>query len=293
MAYIEMGIPTPTLIVRTWKGAHFYWLYKEPLAPTPENLKTWREVQKRLVLLCHADINYLLPDPARILRVPYTLHQKNPSNPVEIKILSYKPEMLHTLNELGSMLPSAAETEISSNGVRVDLDEKTPAKEILFHGVNVGEGKRHYALSQVAGLALKNAKTDTEIELARLAVLAWDEFVNKSPEALNEREAEITNTIKALVAKRATEQKETTTSLGGASIARASVMRFGDVRREEHVIEWAWNNFLAQGYTTLLSAIWKKGKTTLYPPFTLVQYGRSLFGIPGQKNDRTPAHRGG
>src|SRR3989344_1659541 len=42
MSGIEIGIPTPTIITRTQKGAHLIWLYTKILEPTLENIEKWR-----------------------------------------------------------------------------------------------------------------------------------------------------------------------------------------------------------------------------------------------------------
>ena len=65
MRGVEAGIPTPTVINRTWKGVHLIWLYPEKLSPTLENVAWWRNVQKRLVHFYNGDRN--CTDPTRAI----------------------------------------------------------------------------------------------------------------------------------------------------------------------------------------------------------------------------------
>ena len=184
MSGLESGAPTPTIVNRTQKGAHLIWLYPEPLEPTSENVAKWRQVQKRMVQCFKGDP--AAKDPSRVLRVPYTLHLKNPANPFEIKIASYKPDARFTLEELDVSAPQYAELE---------ADEKVPAKDLLTQGVEIGKGQRHTSMAQVAGLLLKDATTLEHVRNARLALYGWDRTVVKSPEPFQQRKSELDSTI--------------------------------------------------------------------------------------------------
>ncbi len=177
MAGIEAGAPVPTIINRTQKGAHLIWLYLTILEPTMENIGKWRDVQKRLVHCFKGDRNPI--DPSRVLRLPYTLHLKDPQNPFEIKIASYKPEERCTLGDLDKMVPKYSNNEVNNY--------KTPAMKLLLKGVPVGEGLRHGALAQMAGLFLRGANTPEKVAIARENYYAWDQKVVGSPERFNER----------------------------------------------------------------------------------------------------------
>ncbi len=190
MSGVEASIPTPTIINRTQKGAHLIWLYVNIIQPTLENLTKWDDVQKRLVHFYKGDTN--ATDPTRVLRLPYTLHLKDPANPFKIKIMSYKSEARCTLDELNVAVPKYSEDETTGSS-------KIPAKDILREGVKVGQGLRHMAIAQIAGLALKNAKTPEQIELAHLAVYGWDRVIVKSPEPFEQRKKELDNTLDSIL----------------------------------------------------------------------------------------------
>ncbi len=190
MSGIEEGIPTPTIINRTKKGAHFIWLYPEEIKPTVENVERWKHVQKRLVHFMHGDKNPI--DPARVLRLPYTLHLKDPENPFEVTTISFKPKERYALEELDSIIPEYKDET---------TNKKTSAIELLLKGVPVGEGLRHKALAQIAGLLLKGANTAEKIEIARINYYDWDKKIVGSPETFNDRKKELDNTFNE-IAKR-------------------------------------------------------------------------------------------
>lgn len=186
---IEAGVPLPTVINRTKKGAHFIWLYAEVLKPTTENIAKWRNVQKRIVHCFNGDKNPI--DPSRVLRVPYSMHLKDPDNPFEIKVVSYQPEAKCTLEELDIAVPKYSDEETES--------DKTPVMELLLKGVPIGEGLRHKALAQVAGLFLKGADTPEKVEIARKNYYDWDKKVVGSPEGFEERKKELDNTFNGIL----------------------------------------------------------------------------------------------
>lgn len=203
MSGIEAGVPTPTIINRTQKGAHLIWLYAEKLEPTPENIEKWRNVQKRLVHCFNGDKAAV--DPSRVLRVPYTLHLKDPGNPFEITVMSYMPDARDTLDELDAIVPKSSDSEVVS--------DKTPAVELLLKGVPIGEGLRHSALRQVAGIFLRGADTAEKVAIARTNYYNWDQKIVGSQEKSEERKKELDNVFDGVL-KRETQREV----LPGASV---------------------------------------------------------------------------
>jgi len=82
-------LPRPTLI-RSGRGAHVYWVLEEAMPRTE-----WKPLAEQLKKLCTADkfdIDYAVPaDAARVLRVPLTLHVKDPTNPIPVDFLYVAP----------------------------------------------------------------------------------------------------------------------------------------------------------------------------------------------------------
>lgn len=189
MLGVEAGAPPPTIVVRTKNGAHLYWLYPEPIKPTPYNLEVWREVEKGLVHVFMGDKAAV--DPSRVLRVPYTMHLKEPNDPFLVRVTSYKPEAKITLTQIQAMLPPQIAGEVR--------DEKIPAIDRLINGVPVGEGQRHAALAQVAGVFLKGADTPEKVAVARKNFYDWDQKVVGSPERFAERKKELDNTFDGIL----------------------------------------------------------------------------------------------
>ena len=95
------GMPRPT-IVKSGVGAHVYWVLDKDL-PRDE----WVARAETLKDLCNqhgfkAD-GAVTCDVARILRIPGTLHLKDPSNPITVEVLT-KGEVWDT-NNLDTVLP--------------------------------------------------------------------------------------------------------------------------------------------------------------------------------------------
>ena len=242
MAGITAGALPPTIINRTQKGAHLIWIYLETLQPTPENLTKWKSIQKRLVRCFNGDTAAV--DSARVLRLPYTLHLKDPENPFEIKIISYKPEAKYTLDELDITTPQIP---------NIDKDYKMLAKDVLHEGINVGKGLRHMAMAQVAGLFLKDAINPEQVEAARLALYWWDREVVKSPEQFEQRKKEIDNTIDGILKRELNNRKD--------GMTNAVVACLADVQSSS--INWLWFGRIALGKITLIAGDPSLGKSLL------------------------------
>lgn len=265
MSGIEAGVPTPTIVNRTQKGAHFIWLYPESIKSTPENIAKWREVQKRLVQCFKGDKQAV--DPCRVLRLPYTMHLKDPNNPFEIKITSYKPEMKCTLDELDNTVPKYTE-EIG--------ESKTPALELLLKGVSVGKGLRHGAMAQVAGLLLKGADTPEKVAIARINYYAWDQKIVGSPERPNERKKELDDTFDEIL-KREMACGDLSEKL---TIARLRLWGVGEILKHDFGEEqWTVESLITKQGITALSGNPGDFKTWVTMHIAIcVSRGISVFG---------------
>lgn len=97
---ISKGLP-PTIIIESKNGFHIYWELKEPLEPTPNNLKRYKAILSNLIVPFYRSDN-AAKDAARVLRVPEFYHLKEPSNPFLIKLRQYKPKYLFNLCQFES-----------------------------------------------------------------------------------------------------------------------------------------------------------------------------------------------
>lgn len=233
MSGMEAGVPTPTIINRTQKGAHLIWLYTETLEPTPENIEKWRNVQRRLVHCFKGDRAAV--DPSRVLRVPYSLHLKDPKNPFEITVMSYKPDARGTLDELDAIVPKSSDSEVTS--------DKTPAMELLLKGVPIGKGLRHDALFQMAGLFLRGADTPEKVAAARVNYYNWDQKVVGSPERFEERQKELDNVFDGVLKLEVSDKDTTATTAGIISAVRPKLWTVGEILahdfgEEEWVVDY-------------------------------------------------------
>ena len=84
-------LPRPT-IVKSGVGAHVYWVLEQPLPR-----KEWKPYAERLKELCAQhkfDVDAAVTgEAARVLRIPETLHLKDPTNPTPVEVLYVAPVM--------------------------------------------------------------------------------------------------------------------------------------------------------------------------------------------------------
>ncbi len=239
MRAYEEGILMPTLIVRTKNGVHLYWIYSNPIfSPDDNQLSQWRTVQDRLVEYFDGDKN--AKDPARILRVPYTKHLKNPSDPYIIKIQTYKPDNLYTLEELHEAIPGSNQEE----------KNKTSAMKLLVDGVPIGRGLRHGALAQMAGLFLRGADTPEKIAIARVNYYNWDKKIVGSPEKFEERKKELDNTFEGIL-KLSLSNKNNSTQKANNKKGIALTRCLADIQSVP--ISWLWEGRIALGKLTMIA----------------------------------------
>lgn len=176
MEMMEDELPIPTYVIETKNGFHVYWLLEKPVYLNELN----EEQQNRLRLEYRAIEEAILDrfdgdpgakDVARVLRVPGTLHQKDPKDPFEIKIAHASPdECVYTFEEIREPFlkkPPAeqwalANAENPLNDEAKEMVEKEypklqrPSYQALFNGGAVPEGMRNKALL-IAAHAAKEA----------------------------------------------------------------------------------------------------------------------------------------
>ena len=89
----------PSLIVKTRKSLHTYWLIKDG------DVAAFRRVQKRLVAHFHGDKTCV--NESRVLRLPGFYHCKE--EPVMVECIHFRPELRYTQAELEAHLPQIDE----------------------------------------------------------------------------------------------------------------------------------------------------------------------------------------
>ncbi|MES2930969.1 MAG: AAA family ATPase [Patescibacteria group bacterium] len=242
MRAYEEGILMPTIIVRTKNGAHLYWLYTGSISsPSNSQILQWQSVQNRLVKYFDGDKN--AKDIARVLRVPFTNHLKDPSDPYFITIDSYKPENLYSLEELNEALPKYED--------EVLVENKISATELLLKGIPVGQGLRHGALAQMAGLFLRGADTPEKIAIARKNYYDWDKGIVGSPEKFEDRKKELDNTFDGILKLNLKKTVNKFQQPEKIILKKAITRCFSDI--QSVAINWLWPNRIAIGKLTLIA----------------------------------------
>jgi archaellum biogenesis ATPase FlaH len=140
-----------------------------------------------------------------------------------------------------------------------DREKNRLSISTVLAGLPVGEGLRHIGMAQVAGFYLQNAKTQSEIEMARIALYAWDKDMNKSPEKFEERKKELDNTIEGILKLKLIGNTE---KMRSAFQGRGAVLAcFADIKPEP--INWLWPEKIALGKLTLIAGDPGLGKSLI------------------------------
>lgn len=99
----------PSAVVETRNGVHAYWY---AVSQTPVDIARYRQVQNGLTKAFGGDDS--AKDIARVLRIPGTLHQKNPEEPFLVRIVHQLPRTLtpyYSSDEILEVYPSPPEKE--------------------------------------------------------------------------------------------------------------------------------------------------------------------------------------
>lgn len=118
------GLPKPT-IIKSGVGAHLYWVCAETLPR-----EKWSLYAERLKELCAEHKFKVDPavtgEAARILRIPETLHVKDPTNPLPVEVLSVSPEIALADVEI-LLAPSLGILQAAEGAVKRPIDPTTAA----------------------------------------------------------------------------------------------------------------------------------------------------------------------
>lgn len=107
MEMMDAELPIPTYIIETKNGFHVYWMLEKPIFLSELNPAQQENLRAEYYKVEQAIIERFDGDPAakdvaRVLRVPGTMHQKDPQHPFEVKIVhaSTGGECLYTFNDI-------------------------------------------------------------------------------------------------------------------------------------------------------------------------------------------------
>lgn len=131
----------PSIIVKTRKSLHCYWLIKDG------DIQDFRKIQLQLVKLFDGDS--MCQNESRCMRIPGFYHSKQ--EPVMVECLKFNPELKYTQEELQEILPE------------IEYTEYKESDRTLFDGV-VGSGQRLMDKCEFCRYCKENAKNLSEPE---------------------------------------------------------------------------------------------------------------------------------
>ena len=106
LAKIQAFPLEPSLIVKTQKSLHTYWLIKDG------NVKKFRRIQRGLI--SHFDADPKCENKSRVFRLPGFNHCKE--EPVLVEYIKYNPELRYTQAQLEAALPDMPEEKETTSG---------------------------------------------------------------------------------------------------------------------------------------------------------------------------------
>ena len=116
---INLFILPPSIIIKTRKSLHTYWIMKDA------DVHRFREIQLRLARQFNGDT--MCQNESRVLRVPGFNHCKK--EPVLVECIKFQPDLVYTQNELCEHLPE------------IDFAEPNTESRAVIEGV-IGSGER-------------------------------------------------------------------------------------------------------------------------------------------------------
>ena len=149
LAAIEAFPIEPSLIVRTKKSLHTYWLMKNA------KVEDFRRVQKRLIAKFNGDPACI--NESRVLRLPGFCHCKE--EPVMVECIKFSPELRYTQAELEAALPE----------IREEPKPRTPAPKGTRKGLEL-VGRRCLFIRHCRNNAKTLPEHDWYAMIANLAV---------------------------------------------------------------------------------------------------------------------------
>jgi putative DNA primase/helicase len=93
----------PSLIVKTRKSLHCYWLMKEA------SVQKFRHIQKQLVAQFDGDPACV--NESRVFRLPGFFHCKQ--EPILVECIKFNPELRYTQEQLSELLPDVPDEPVS------------------------------------------------------------------------------------------------------------------------------------------------------------------------------------
>lgn len=162
----------PSAIVETKNGVHAYWYAEER---TPVNYEQYRRVQLGLIKAFNGDTS--AKDIARVLRVPGTMHLKDPSDPFQVRVVHQLPESetpYYTAQSLLYRYPSPKQKKYEPIRVR----QSPRAWSMFLEDLNRWDpipGERNNVMLLCAGVAIAFGVSEDEyVDTMHPIVETWN-----------------------------------------------------------------------------------------------------------------------
>lgn len=165
----------PSIIVKTAKSLHTYWLLSEG------TMQNFRDIQTRLAAYFGGDPKIV--NESRVMRLPGYYHCKG--EPVLVQVVKFDPDIKYTQRELAELLP-----KVKQDAPKVQTSDEIPSDSLVTTA-----GGRHNAIMTLGGKLRRAGLNAEEIEAMLLA------YNNNLPDPLPDKE--ITRYIKEILQYRA------------------------------------------------------------------------------------------
>jgi len=160
--WLKSGLPSPTLTINSGHGIHAYWRLTKPIT----DMALWSKCQKKLIAVLDSDS--AIHDPARIMRLPGFVNNKEPE--AACRVIDVRPERI----ELKSLLDVLDKTTLKSEPDSQVRPKEKPSSnndgDVLKRAVRTAAkwdgvriGKRNCTAFQHAAYLVKNLRlSETE-----------------------------------------------------------------------------------------------------------------------------------
>lgn len=122
----------PSILVQTSRGQHAYWLLDREVT----DLKKWKSLQKKLIMLLGAD--RAVSNPASVMRVPGFLHQKNVESPFLVQVIS-KSNKRYSVEDIEKLFP-VENNKQPVKTARTDNERKVAKFKLWANSLSAEEG---------------------------------------------------------------------------------------------------------------------------------------------------------
>lgn len=141
----------PTIIIRTKKSLHVYWIIEGGLL----DRRRWRAIQYKLIN--HFGSDEEISDPSRVMRLYGFYHCKDPENKVLVKLLKFDQELKYSVSQFEELdlpeltagqkknvnrTPKTYEDAQTTTKPKADV-KKAPEPSVVLEGEKIAAGHRH------------------------------------------------------------------------------------------------------------------------------------------------------